>query len=152
MTVQPTQGGANTVAAGRLWAGGLATAVVAGLVAIVGILLARGVFGLPVLAPEEKGIWGDADTATYALWAALAAVLATGVLHMLLLSTPRPLQFFGWIVALTTIAAALVPVVASGSTSSKIATGLINVAVGITIGSLLPGAARSAVRLRPAAR
>ena len=30
MTVQPTQGGANAIAAGRLWAGGAATAVLAG--------------------------------------------------------------------------------------------------------------------------
>ena len=54
MTVQPTQGGANAVAAGRLWAGGAATAVVAALIAVVGILLARGVFDVPVLAPKAR--------------------------------------------------------------------------------------------------
>jgi Family of unknown function (DUF6069) len=155
MTFPPTQGGANTgaeVSGGRLWAGGLATAVVAALIAVVGILLARGVFDVPVLAPEGDGVWGDADTAKYALYSGLAALLATGLLHLLLVSTPRPLLFFGWILTLATVAGALAPFVADGSTSSKVATALINVAVGIAIGTLLTGAARSAVRVRRAAR
>lgn len=58
MTVHPAQGDANVVAGGRLWAGGAATAVVAALIAVVGILIARGVFGVPVLAPEGEGTWG----------------------------------------------------------------------------------------------
>ncbi|MFC5262718.1 DUF6069 family protein [Kribbella qitaiheensis] len=148
MTVQPTQGGAHVVAGGRLWAGGLATAVIAGLIAVAGILIARGVFDVPVLAPEGEGTWGDADTWTYALYCGLAALVATGLLHLLLVSTPRPWQFFGWIIALATAVAALAPFVTTGSTSSKVATGLINLAVGIAIGTLLPGAARSAMRPR----
>jgi cytochrome b561 len=146
MTVQPTQGGAHAVAAGRLWAGGVATAVVAALVAVVGILLARGVFDVPVLAPEGEGVWGDADTGKYALYAALAALVATGLLHVLLIATPRPLQFFGWIITLATVAAALAPLAINGSTSSKLATALINLVVGIAIGTLLSAAARSAMR------
>jgi hypothetical protein len=46
MSMPPADGRVNgtpTVDAGRLWAGGVATALVAALVAIVGILLARGV-------------------------------------------------------------------------------------------------------------
>jgi hypothetical protein len=152
MTVQPTQGGANTIAAGRLWAGGAATAVVAALIALVGILLARGVFGVPVLAPKGEGTWGDADTAKYAFYCALGALVATGLLHLLLISTPRPLKFFRWIIGLATVAAALAPFVANGTTSSKIATGVINLAVGIAIGTLLSGAARAAVRAGRAGR
>jgi hypothetical protein len=152
MTVQPTQGGANAVAGGRLWAGGAATAVVAALIALVGILLARGVFDIPVLAPEGEGTWGDADTQRYALFCALAALVATGLLHLLLISTPRPLKFFSWIMMLATLAGALVPFVAAASTASKIATGLINLAVGIAIGTLLSGAARAATRVRSADR
>jgi hypothetical protein len=148
MTVQPTQGGAHAVAGGRLWAGGAATAVVAALIAVVGILLARGVFDVPVLAPEGKGTWGDADTAKYALWCALAALVATGLMHLLVMSTPRPLMFFGWIMALATVAATLAPFVAEGSTSSKVATAAFNLLVGIAIGTLVSGAARSAMRSR----
>ncbi|MFG1622630.1 DUF6069 family protein [Kribbella sp. NPDC049227] len=153
MTVQPTQGDAHAVASGRLWAGGAATAVVAALIALVGILIARGVFDVPVLAPEGEGTWGDADTARYALYCALAALIATGLVHLLLVSTPRPLQFFSWIMMLATVAAALAPfVAANGSTSSKVATGLINLAVGIAIGTLLNGAARAATREARTAR
>ena len=148
MTGQPTHGGANAIDAGRLWAGGAATAVVAALIAVVGILLARGVFDVPILAPEGEGTWGDADTLRYALYCAAAALVATGLLHLLLISTPRPLQFFSWIIGLATLAAALLPFVANGTTASKIATGLINLIVGIAIGSLLTGAARSAMRDR----
>lgn len=144
MTVHPTQGGANTVAAGRLWAGGAATAVVAALIAIVGIVIARGVFNVAVLAPEGEGTWGDADTAKYALFCAAAALVATGLMHLLLISTPRPQRFFGWIMGLATVAAAFAPWLANGSTSSKIATGVINLAVGIAIGTLVSGSARAA--------
>ena len=41
-----------TVNAGRLWAGGAATAAVAALIAIAGILLGRGLFDIDVLAPS----------------------------------------------------------------------------------------------------
>ncbi|MEV4262589.1 DUF6069 family protein [Kribbella sp. NPDC049584] len=148
MTVHPTQGDANAVAGGRLWAGGAATAVVAALIAVVGILIARGVFGVPVLAPEGEGTWGDADTAKYAMYCAIAALVATGLLHLLLISTPRPQKFFNWIIMLATVAAALAPFATESTTSSKVATGLINLAVGIAIGTLLGGAARSATRER----
>ena len=62
--------------AGRLWTGGLATAAVAALVAVVGVLIARGVFDVPVLAPTGEGTLGDASTARLAGLAALAALLA----------------------------------------------------------------------------
>ncbi len=74
--------------AGRLWTGGLATAAVAALVAVVGVLIARGLFDVPVLAPTGEGTLGDASTARLAGLAALAALLATGLLHLLLLTTP----------------------------------------------------------------
>ena len=149
MTVEPTQGGAHAVNAARLWAGGGATAIVAALIALVGILIARGVFDVP-LALGCEGTWGDADTPKYALFCGLAALVATGLLHLLLISTPRPLQFFSWIIMLATAAAALLPFVADGSMSSKVATGVINLVVGIAIGTLLSSSARSAMRDRRA--
>lgn len=42
----------QTVNGGRLWAGGAATAVTAVLTAIVGILIARGLVKVAVLAPR----------------------------------------------------------------------------------------------------
>ena len=99
----------RTVDAGTLWAGGLAAAVVAALIVVVGILLCRGVLDVPVLAPEGEGVWGNADTVTFAVGAAVAALLATGLLHLLLLFTPRPGRFFGWIMGLVTAAAVIAP-------------------------------------------
>ncbi|TWD80060.1 hypothetical protein FB561_1132 [Kribbella amoyensis] len=136
------------VNAGRLWAGGAATAVVAALIAIAGILLARGVLDVNVLAPEGEGTWGDADTTLYALYCALAALIATGLMHLLLVSTPRPRSFFGWIMGLATVVAAILPFVTDASTESQIVTALINLAVGLAITTLLNGVARSAVQLR----
>ena len=79
------------VEAGRLWSGGIATAVVAGLVALVGVLVCRWLFGIPLLAPKQDGAYGDAHTTGLVLMAAAGALLATGLVHLLVLSTPRPL-------------------------------------------------------------
>jgi hypothetical protein len=135
----------STVDASRLWTGGLATALVAALVAFVGVLICRGLLDVPVLAPTREGALGDADTARLAALAALAALLATG---LLLLSTPRPIRFFTWIVTLATIAAALAPFLTDADLDEKVATSAIYLAVGLAIGSLLSGVARSAVRRR----
>jgi hypothetical protein len=87
------------VDAARLWTGGLATA----LVAVVGVLIARGLFDVPVLAPAREGALGNTTTARLAILAAVAALLATGLMHLLLVSTPRPFRFFTWIVSLLTL-------------------------------------------------
>jgi hypothetical protein len=135
----------RTFDAGRLWTGGVATALVAALVAVVGVLICRGLLGVPVLAPTDEGTLGDASTLRLAGLAALAALLATGLLHLLLLSTPRPGRFFTWIVTLATIAAALVPFLTDADLDEKVATSAIYLAIGISIGSLLSGVGRNAV-------
>jgi hypothetical protein len=43
-----------SVDAGRLWMGGVATAVVAALIAVVGVLVARGLFDPPLLPPLRR--------------------------------------------------------------------------------------------------
>jgi hypothetical protein len=138
----------RSIDAGRLWTGGVATALVAALVAVVGVLIARGLLDVPVLAPNSEGTLGNASTFRLAGLAALAALLATGLLHLLLVSTPRPGQFFTWIVALVTIAAALAPFLTDADLAEKVATSVIYVAIGVAIGSLLSGVARSAMRRR----
>lgn len=138
-----------SVDARRLWAGGLASALVAALIAVAGIAIARGLFDIPILAPEDQGVWGDADTGWYAAVAAAAALLATGLVHVLMVTTPRPLRFFGWTIGLVTLVAAIMPFAADASTGSKLATALINLVLGLAIGSLVAGVARSAVRMEP---
>ena len=95
----------RTVDARQLWSGGAATAVVAALIALAGILVCRWLFNIPVLAPRQDGAWGDASTAGYAIAAAAAALVATAIMHLLLIAAPRPRMFFAWIIGLATVIA-----------------------------------------------
>jgi hypothetical protein len=131
---------------GRLWSGGVATAVVAALLALVGILLARGLLDVPVLAPKGEGVWGDADTVTYALVAAAVALAATALMQLLAATTPRFGTFFTWIMVLLTVIAVVVPLSLDVAWSTKLATGLINLVIGIVITFILNGVAHSAYR------
>ncbi|WP_157930569.1 DUF6069 family protein [Glycomyces xiaoerkulensis] len=125
------------VEGGKLWAGGFGTAIVAALVALVGILLVRGVLGIHILSPSEAGAYGDASTTTYAFGAFAVGVLATGLLHLMLLLMPRPTSFFTWILVLATAVAVLIPFTVVAELESQIATGAINLVIGISILSLL---------------
>jgi Family of unknown function (DUF6069) len=133
---------------GPLWAGGVATAIVAALIALVGILVARWLFTIPILAPRQDGAWGDASTGMYVLSAAGAALVATALMHLLLLTTPRPQLFFGWIIALATIIAVVFPFSTTAPLAQKAATAVVNLVLGFAIGTLLSGVAGRAVRRR----
>src|SRR5580658_2153313 len=133
---------------GPLWAGGVATAIVAALIAVVGILVARWVFTIPILAPRRDGAWGDASTGAYALAAAGAALVATAIMHLLLLTTPRPQVFFGWIIGLATIVAVVFPFSTTAPVDQKAATALVNLILGIAIWTLTLQVAGRAVRRR----
>ena len=135
------------VDAARLWTGGLVTALVAALVAVVGVLIARGLFDVPVLAPTGEGALGNASTARLAILAAVAALLATGLMHLLLLSAPRPFRFFTWIISLLTLVAVLAPFMTDAELATKVATAAIVLVIGVAIGSLVSGSARSATRI-----
>jgi len=136
------------VEAGPLWAGGVATAVVAALIALVGILIARWLFTIPILAPSQDGAWGNVSTGTYVLAAAGAALVATAIMHLLLLTTPRPQLFFGWIIALGTIIAVVFPFSTTAPLAQKVATATVNLILGFAIGTLIAGVAGRAVRRR----
>ncbi|HWE90465.1 MAG TPA: DUF6069 family protein [Pseudonocardiaceae bacterium] len=145
MTSQYPERDAPKINPGRLWAGGFATAVVAALVAVVGILIARGLVHVAVLAPKGDGVWGNASTVTYALLAGLFALAANGLLHFLLLTTPRATQFFGWIMVLLTIVGVVVPLTVLTNTNEMFATAALNLLIGLITTMLLismAGAAR----------
>lgn len=135
---------------GRLWSGGVATAIVAALIAVVGILLCRGVLDVPVLSPKGEGVWGNANTTTYALVAAGVALGATALLQLLSMTTPRFTTFFSWIMLLLTAIAVVVPLSLPVAWEHKLATAAINLVIGIAIVSVLNGVARAAWR-RPGA-
>ena len=132
---------------GKLWAGGVATAVVAGLVAMVGVLVARWLFGIPLLAPKSDGAYGDVHTTALVLVAVTASLVATALVNLLLLSTPRPLTFFSWIIGLATVLAVLVPFSTSAPLTAKVATAVVDLVLGIAIGSLINGVAARSVRV-----
>jgi hypothetical protein len=140
----------RTVDARQLWSGGAATAVVAALMALAGILVCRWLFNIPILAPRRDGAWGDASTAGYATAAAAAALVATAIMHLLLLTTPRPLMFFAWIIGLATVIAVIYPFSTTAPLPQKVATAVINLVLGAAIGSLIDGTAARVIRRRAA--
>ena len=118
----------------QFWAGAAATAVVAALIALVGILVSRWALNIPILAPTGDGAWGNAHTGEYVLLAALVALIAAGVLYLLELGAPAPRVFFGWIVGLATL-------------EQKAATAIVNLILGVAIASLLSAVSARAIRI-----
>ena len=146
---EPQPGKRPSVEAGKLWAGGFGTAVVAALLALVGILLVRGVLGIHILSPSDAGAYGDTTTTTYAFGAFAVAILATGVLHVLLMLMPRPTTFFTWIMLLVTAVGVLIPFTVVADLDSQIATAALNLVIGICILSVLNSVAAIATREVP---
>jgi hypothetical protein len=133
------------VDARSLWTGGVATSVVAALVAVVGVLIVRGVFGLPVMAPGNADYVGAAGLAVFA---AVGGLLATALAHVLLLFAPRPMAFFGWIAGLVTLAFAIWPSTVGAGVAGHFANAVLYMVIGVAIGTLVGRTARQAVRPR----
>ncbi len=122
--------------------------MVAGLIALVGVLVCRWLFNVPILAPKHDGAYGNAHTTTLILLSALAALVATLLAHLLLLSTPRPMLFFDWIVGLVTLVLVIFPFSTGATMEEKIATAAVYLVIGVAIGTLITGVAHRAVRHR----
>lgn len=133
-----------SVDARRLWAGGFATALVAALIAVVGVLIATGLFGFDVIAPRG---FSASEAVNYAVAAAAAAFLATGLIHVLIAAVPRPFSYFHWIMGLAIVVVTLLPFASSQVLSTKVATALINLVTGAAIASLTSGTAARLARL-----
>lgn len=136
---RPAGGYGTVIDSRRLWAGGAATACVAALVALIGVLLFNSVLDVKLVQHPLLLTLTGSLAVNYAVTAFVAALAATGIAHLLTATTPRPRLFFGWIVGLATVAAMVVPFAAEASTASKVSTAVINMVVGIAIGSLLTG-------------
>ena len=124
------------VDAPRLWGGGLATAVVAALVAAVGVLVCRDLLHVKLVEPPLIKIT-DSFAGNYAITAFIAALVATGLAHLLSVVTPRPRIFFGWIVGLVTVVTMVLPFALEGNLEGKICAAVINMVIGLCIASLL---------------
>ncbi|HEY6749135.1 MAG TPA: DUF6069 family protein [Mycobacteriales bacterium] len=134
-----------SVDAARLWIGGVMAGVVGAGVVVVGFLVARGILDVPVLI-ERQGKLVNADVWWYALGAFAAALVATGLLHVLLLGAPRPFTFYGWITGLAVAIAALVPFTTGAKLDTKGALCAINLAAGVVVAVIVATVGRSAVQ------
>ncbi|MDQ3761996.1 MAG: DUF6069 family protein [Actinomycetota bacterium] len=128
----------------QLWAGGAATALVAAGVGVVGVLLVRGVLDIPILSTRGRLV--DQAMMIVPIWAGLAALAATALLHLLLLTTPRPTAFFGAICAIVIAIAVLRVFLAGGAGQEQVATAILYIIVGVAVISLLSKVARTAVQ------
>ncbi|TYB70126.1 hypothetical protein FXF51_03325 [Nonomuraea sp. PA05] len=130
----------------RLWGGGLATALVAALVAWVAVLIARAVFHAELLTPESRGLTRASGTTLYVISAGAGALIATLILLLMVALTPRPLAYFGWIIGLITVACAVLPFTVDAPLLDQLLTGFANLAVGLVILTLLPKVGYSTIR------
>ena len=121
----------------RLWGGGLATACVAALVAVAGVLICQHVLDVSLVRPALLLEVADSFLLDYALTAFLLALVATGLAQGLAVATPRPRAFFGWIMGLATVCGAAAPFAIGDVLQSQVATACINVALGVCVWSLV---------------
>lgn len=132
----------NTVINARwLWSGGVATAVVAAGVTVVGFLAVRGLLGFPVLGLRVGGRPPAATVTVYAVGAAVSALLATAVMHLLLLTNPRPRLFFGWIGSVATAVVVLAPLTVAQTWDVRLSTAALNLLLGVCITTLVSATA-----------
>jgi len=133
----------------KLWSGGVATAIVAALIGFVGVLIVR-VLLQAVPGARNLSEFDDGGAIFICSMAAIAALIATGLAHLLLLGTPRPLAYLGWIVGLLTTIAVVWPFLSNRQILANVALGVIHLVIGLAIGSLVTGAAAAATRRPPA--
>ncbi|MDM7832420.1 DUF6069 family protein [Cellulomonas edaphi] len=138
-----------TVAAGQYWGGVAATAIVAALVGVAGTLIFESILDIDLVTqdPFDTG----STMGAYVVGAVVGAVVAGALLHLLVLTTPRPRAFFGWIMGLATLVVALVPLTWTDDVQRAACSGVVNLVIGIAIWSLLAGVLARTIRRIPAA-
>lgn len=132
--------------ASRLWAGGVATALVAAGVALVGVLVLHRLLHASVLTPSGRTAVPDDAMVVLPISAAVATLLATGLLHMLMATTPQAAQFFGWISSLLVAVVVLQVFVVGADLMAEVRTAVLYLLIGVAIISSLFGVSRTAVR------
>ena len=134
------------VVAKRLWAGGVATALVAAGIAFVGVLIINSIFEVGIQTAGRSGALVDNASTVIPIAAGIAALASTALLHLLLLTTPRPATFFSAIVLLLVVVLVLQAFTADGTLGAHFATAILYAALGLAIISMLSGVSYTAVR------
>lgn len=133
----------------RYRAAGLATSIVAALIAVVGVIVANGVFRVSLFGPDESWVGGGAGTIAYAFAAFACGLVASELMLLLLRTTPTPLTYYGWIVGLVTTVAAVVPLTMGSDFGARVAIALTNACIGTAIGALTVSATRRSITYTP---
>lgn len=141
---EPDGGARAIVDGGRLWAGGIAAALVVAVIVLVGVLVGRGL-GVPRFAGDQTGTLAPGSVASYAMLWAASALLLTGALHLLMLLTTRPLRFFGAVATLLVLAAVVAPFTAGAPHGVELTGAIINLTAGTTAGTLIGSTGSRAV-------
>ena len=121
--------------AGRYWGGALATVIVCALIGLAAWFVLERVAGQELDNPP----FGESAPASWAVAGALFALVGAVLLHLLVVSTPRPASFFGWIVALATIILAALPFTGGDVGIDTVLTALVWLVLGLAVWSLLTG-------------
>jgi hypothetical protein len=134
--------------AGRLWAGGAATALVAAGVALVGVMVMHRLLQAPLISPGGMRQSADYAMVAFPIAAALVTLIATALLHLLMATTPSASQFFTWIASLAVILVVLQVFLDDHKILTQVETAAFYFVIGIAIISPLLGVSRTAVRHR----
>jgi hypothetical protein len=131
---------------GRFWAGALATMLVAALIGLAAVFILEEVFNLEI-QPQADVFGTGSDMMAWVVAGALFALLAAIVLYLLVMSTPRPRAFFGWVVALATVILAAIPFAGEFELVPAILAAIVWIVIGSAVWSLLTGTlSRTVVR------
>lgn len=151
--VQPVTSGTENprlgLEVGRFWAGALATTLVAALIGLAAHFVLEEVFNLEIRAQADLFGTGS-DLMAWVVAGALFALGAAAVLYLLVMSTPRPRSFFGWVVGLGTVILAAVPFAGQFELVPAILAAIVWIVIGSAVYSLLTGTlSRTVVRRTP---
>ncbi len=136
-----------SVEAGRYWAGAIATALVAALIGFIAVVVFERVFSLTLVPPPDL-LGTGSHQITYAVDGALLALVTACLQHLLILSTPRPQAFFGWIMGLIIVVITVLPFAWTSDARAALLSGLVSLVIGVAVWSLLASVAtRTIVRV-----
>jgi hypothetical protein len=136
----PRQSRNGHIDTARFWVGAALTAGISALVALIALIITNDLLHIPVMI-SEGGQLVMIGFGGYALFAAAAAVAASVLYAVLVNFAPRPGLYFGWIVSLVTLLAALLPLTTRAVLVDQLALAGINLVVGLVITGLVPVAA-----------
>lgn len=140
--VQPVTSGTQDprlgLEVGRFWAGVLATMLVAALIGLAATFILEEVLNLEI-QPQADLFGTGSDLMAWVVAGALFALAAALVLYLLVMSTPRPRAFFGWVVGLATVILAAVPFAGQPEIVPAILAAIVWIIIGSAVYSLLTG-------------